>query len=166
MSTHQKQQRLSGSQDLLTYYDLLPIYNKVVKPYPPENRASGLNPTLFPYISDLPGKLEFEPDGYLVGLIQDPQAIDNGPDIRPLDSDILRDSFSLREGPIPGFDASVLGTDEPMGEEDTSEKAAMDDHDPERRHKKKKKKRHDHEDGHGHDHSKKKKKKREEFIDI
>lgn len=46
--------------------------------------------------------MEFEPDGYLVGLIQDPQATDNGPDIRPLDSDILRDSFSLREGPIPG----------------------------------------------------------------
>lgn len=47
---------LIGSQDLLTYFNLIPIYNKIVKPYPPPNRAAGLNPTLFPYISDLPGK--------------------------------------------------------------------------------------------------------------
>ncbi|KAG0747979.1 hypothetical protein G6F62_000155 [Rhizopus arrhizus] len=85
---------------------------RMVKPYPPTDRASGLNPTLFPYISDLPGKLEFEPDGYMLGLIRDPQAVENGPDIKPLDSETLRDAFSLREGPIPGFDASVLGTDD------------------------------------------------------
>lgn len=48
------------------------------------------------------GKLEFEPDGYMLGLIRDPQAVENGPDIKPLDSETLRDAFSLREGPIPG----------------------------------------------------------------
>lgn len=47
---------LIGSQDLLTYFNLIPIYNKVVKPYPLPDRAAGLDPTLFPYISDLPGK--------------------------------------------------------------------------------------------------------------
>lgn len=51
-----KAPKLIGSQDLLTYFNLIPIYNKIVKPYPPPNRAAGLNPTLFPYISDLPGK--------------------------------------------------------------------------------------------------------------
>jgi hypothetical protein len=48
------------------------------------------------------GKLEFEPDGYMLGLIRDPQAVENGPDIKPLDLETLRDAFSLREGPIPG----------------------------------------------------------------
>lgn len=51
---------LIGSQDLLTYFNLIPIYNKVVKPYPLPNRAAGLDPTLFPYISDLPGKKKRE----------------------------------------------------------------------------------------------------------
>ncbi|KAI9277398.1 hypothetical protein BY458DRAFT_504858 [Sporodiniella umbellata] len=107
--------KLSGSQDLLTYFNLLPIYNKMVKPYPPSDRQSGIDPTLFPYISDLPGKLEFEPDGYLLGLMRDPQAVEHGPEIKPLDSDTLREAFSLREGPIPGFDASILGTDDISG---------------------------------------------------
>ncbi|KAG0180369.1 hypothetical protein DFQ29_000764 [Apophysomyces sp. BC1021] len=53
-----------------------------------------------------------EPDGYLLSLLRDPQAMDSGPAIRPLDPDTLRDAFSLKEGPIPGFDASILGTDD------------------------------------------------------
>jgi hypothetical protein len=54
--TSTKKPNLTGSQDLLTYFNLIPIYNKVVKPFPPPNRAAGLDPSLFPYISDLPGK--------------------------------------------------------------------------------------------------------------
>ncbi|KAI8378788.1 hypothetical protein EDC96DRAFT_493191 [Choanephora cucurbitarum] len=53
-----------------------------------------------------------EYDGYLLNLLRDPQAIETGPSIRPLDADTLRDAFSLKEGPIPGFDATVLGTDD------------------------------------------------------
>ncbi|CAO3608391.1 unnamed protein product [Mucor fragilis] len=107
-----KAPKLIGSQDLLTYFNLIPIYNKIVKPYPPPNRAAGLNPTLFPYISDLPGRMDMEPDDYLLRLLRDPQAVENGPDIRPLDAETLRDAFSLKEGPVPGFDASILGTDD------------------------------------------------------
>ncbi|OAD06806.1 hypothetical protein MUCCIDRAFT_160433 [Mucor lusitanicus CBS 277.49] len=103
---------LIGSQDLLTYFNLIPIYNKIVKPYPPPNRAAGLNPTLFPYISDLPGRMDMEPDDYLLRLLRDPQAVENGPEIRPLDAETLRDAFSLKEGPVPGFDASILGSDD------------------------------------------------------
>lgn len=51
----EKKTKLTGSQDLLTYFNLIPIYNKVVKPFPPPDRAAGLDPSLFPYISDLPG---------------------------------------------------------------------------------------------------------------
>lgn len=57
-TTEKKANTLTGSQDLLTYFNLIPIYNKVVKPFPPPDRAAGLDPSLFPYISDLPGKKE------------------------------------------------------------------------------------------------------------
>lgn len=43
-----------------------------------------------------------EPDDYLLRLLRDPQAVENGPDIRPLDAETLRDAFSLKEGPVPG----------------------------------------------------------------
>lgn len=47
--------KLLGSQDLLSYYNLIPIYDKYVRPYPPPDRAAGLDPTLHNYIADLPG---------------------------------------------------------------------------------------------------------------
>lgn len=43
-----------------------------------------------------------EPDDYLLRLLRDPQAVENGPEIRPLDAETLRDAFSLKEGPVPG----------------------------------------------------------------
>lgn len=58
MTTVTKKPVLTGSQDLLSYFNLIPIYNKVVKPFPLPDRAAGLDPSLFPYISDLPGKFE------------------------------------------------------------------------------------------------------------
>lgn len=54
-TTEKRPPTLTGSQDLLTYFNLIPIYNKVVKPYPPDNRSEGLDQSLFPYVSDLPG---------------------------------------------------------------------------------------------------------------
>ncbi|CAO0799246.1 unnamed protein product [Mucor circinelloides] len=173
---------LIGSQDLLTYFNLIPIYNKIVKPYPPPNRAAGLNPTLFPYISDLPGRMDMEPDDYLLRLLRDPQAVENGPEIRPLDADTLRDAFSLKEGPVPGFDASILGTDDTgnnsggIGYISTYVGGGGDqygqNHDTdhgERKHKKKKKKRrhgHEHDGEDGHEHKKKKKKKKNVDMGI
>lgn len=49
--------RLLGSHDLMTYYNLMPIYDKYVRPYPPPDRAAKLDQTLQPYIADLPGNL-------------------------------------------------------------------------------------------------------------
>ncbi|CEP09283.1 hypothetical protein [Parasitella parasitica] len=174
---------LLGSQDLLTYFNLIPIYNKVVKPYPPPDRAVGLDPTLFPYISDLPGKMDMEPDDYLLKLLRDPQAVDSGPEIRPLDAATLKDAFSLKEGPVPGFDPSILGTDDIgnsgggggigyistyVGGGDQYGQAHDTDH-GERKHKKKKKKRrhgHEHDGEDGHEHKKKKKKKKAAEMGI
>lgn len=46
--------------------------------------------------------MDMEPDDYLLRLLRDPQAVENGPEIRPLDTDTLKDAFSLKEGPVPG----------------------------------------------------------------
>ncbi|KAI7896569.1 uncharacterized protein EV154DRAFT_491476 [Mucor mucedo] len=101
-TTERKKPTLTGSQDLLAYFNLIPIYNRVVKPFPPPDRAAGLDHSLFPYISDLPGRTDVEHDGYLLNLLRDPQAVETGPDIRPLDTETLKDAFSLKEGPVPG----------------------------------------------------------------
>ncbi|KAI9248874.1 hypothetical protein BDA99DRAFT_524675 [Phascolomyces articulosus] len=175
--------RLLGSQDLLTYYNLIPIYEKYVRPYPPPDRASKLDPTLHSYISDLPGKNDIEPDGFLFNLLRDPQIPDRGPPITKLDSDVLKEAYALKPGPIPGFDASILGTDDGApssggtgpylgtgGEKDIyGASAGEGEISGEKKHKKKKKKRkhsHEHEeDGHGHSEHKKKKK-RKKVINV
>ncbi|KAI9310720.1 hypothetical protein BX666DRAFT_2004117 [Dichotomocladium elegans] len=110
-----KKPRLLGSQDLMTYYNLIPIYDKFVRPYPPPDRATHLEQSLQSYIAHLPGKNVIEPDGFLFKLLRDPQIPDQGPPIRQLDPDVLRDAYTLRPGPIPGFDASILGTDKVSG---------------------------------------------------
>lgn len=46
--------------------------------------------------------MDMEPDGYLLNLLRDPQAVESGPEIRPLDAETLKDAFSLKEGPVPG----------------------------------------------------------------
>lgn len=46
--------------------------------------------------------MDMEPDDYLLRLLRDPQAVENGPEIRSLDADTLKDAFSLKEGPVPG----------------------------------------------------------------
>ncbi|KAI8374356.1 uncharacterized protein BYT42DRAFT_400936 [Radiomyces spectabilis] len=106
--THNQPSRLTGSQDLLTYFNIIPIYNKYVRPYSPPNRAAGLDPTLSSYIANLPGKNDMEPDGYLLNLLRDPQAVESGAAIRPLDAETLKEAFSLKEGPIPRVSYSVI----------------------------------------------------------
>ncbi|KAI9033704.1 hypothetical protein CLU79DRAFT_7904 [Phycomyces nitens] len=107
MATMTKRPRLTGSHDLLSYYNLTPLYDKYVRPYSPPNRAAGLDQTLFRYISDLPGKYDVEPDGYLLNLLRDPQAVEGGPKIKRLDPETLEDAFSLKEGPVPGRGGSM-----------------------------------------------------------
>ncbi|KAL0082396.1 hypothetical protein J3Q64DRAFT_1720719 [Phycomyces blakesleeanus] len=128
--------------------------------------------------NDLVGKYDVEPDGYLINLLRDPQAVESGPKIKRLDPETLEDAFSLKEGPVPGFDASILGTDDggsstysgvnpgqylhtERGEYGAS---AGDEMNKRERKKKKKKRKHSHdhdEDGHTHEHKKKKKRKKE-----
>ncbi|CAO3617498.1 unnamed protein product [Mucor hiemalis] len=162
----EKKKKLTGSQDLLTYFNLIPIYNKVVKPFPLPDRAAGLILHYF---------LIFQT--YLVNWISSQTDIY---------AETLKDAFSLKEGPVPGFDASIFGTDnggnasssnsnQYLGGERAHYDALAGDvnQNGERRHKKKKKKRkhgHEHdEEGHHGDHRKKKKKKKdrerkEEYI--
>ncbi|KAI8139446.1 hypothetical protein BJV82DRAFT_627266 [Fennellomyces sp. T-0311] len=181
MTTPNKRNRLLGSQDLLSYYNLIPIYDKYVRPYPPPDRSAKLDPTLHSYIADLPGKNVIEPDGFLFNLLRDPQIPERGPPITQLDADVLKEAYALKPGPIPGFDASILGTDDGApssgansaqylsvgGERDIYGTLAGEA--SEKKHKKKKKKRkhsHEHEDD-GHSHSEhKKKKKRKKIINV
>ncbi|KAJ8655080.1 hypothetical protein O0I10_009287 [Lichtheimia ornata] len=175
----QKEARLLGSQDLLTYYNLIPIYDKYVRPYPPPDRGASLDQTLQPYTADLPGKTTVEPDGFLFNLLRDPQVPENGPPIKPFDADVLREAYSLKPGPIPGFDASILGTNDgsssgantgqylSAADKDVyGTSAGEGDTSGEKKHKKKKKKRkhsHEHEDdGHSHSEHKKKKKRKKQ----
>lgn len=64
--SQQQQQppRLLGSQDLLSYYNLIPIYDKYVRPYPPPDRGASLDQTLAPYTADLPGNIPNAPPLY------------------------------------------------------------------------------------------------------
>lgn len=48
------------------------------------------------------GRTDVDFDGYLLNLLKDPQAVESGPQIRPLDGETLKDAFSLKEGPVPG----------------------------------------------------------------
>ncbi|KAI8991327.1 hypothetical protein BDF20DRAFT_844095 [Mycotypha africana] len=135
---------LTGNRDLLAYYNLLPIYEKYVKPFSSADREGGIDPTLMPYFAKLPGKLDTEYDGYLLKILRDPQAVETGPEIRPLDADSLRRAFSLKEGPIPGFDASIFGSDEADTDDYSGQTVGgLDkdlyelDHNGERKHKKK-----------------------------
>ncbi|CAO3651673.1 unnamed protein product [Cunninghamella echinulata] len=156
--------RLTGSMDLLSYYNLLPCYHK----YIPQT----MDPTLFPFLANLPGKTSVEPDDYIKRLLFDPH-VEESPSqpIQPLDLDTLKEAYKLKEGPIPGFDTSLIFSEEGEATSgNTNQYLTLDkdtngiSSDGERKHKKKKKKRkhkHEHdEDGHG-DHKKKKKKKKE-----
>ncbi|KAI7884949.1 hypothetical protein K492DRAFT_234504 [Lichtheimia hyalospora FSU 10163] len=180
--TQPKEARLLGSQDLLTYYNLIPIYDKYVRPYPPPDRGASLDQSLQPYTADLPGKTSVEADGFLFNLLRDPQVPQDGPPIKPFDADVLREAYSLKPGPIPGFDASILGTNDGSssgantGQYLSADKdvygtsAGEGDTSGEKKHKKKKKKRkhsHEHEDdGHSHsEHKKKKKRKKQSSSD-
>ncbi|GAB5590461.1 hypothetical protein Unana1_05361 [Umbelopsis nana] len=189
MLTSNEQQRLTGSQDLLTLFKLNPLYEQYVRPSLSGNEADSLEPTFANYIGHLPGKFDMGPDNYLIQLIRNPQQIDIGRGIEPLSEETLRESFSLQQGRIPEFDTSLLGLDEGdsnlqgnvkrmpsikmtfgsrIGGGSTSNlHEAAGEQGIDKKHKKKKKKRkhgHENEDEGGHvhsDHKKKKKRKKE-----
>ncbi|KAK3815234.1 MAG: hypothetical protein J3Q66DRAFT_432998 [Benniella sp.] len=100
-----------GSQDLITTFNLLPLYNQYVKQKDENNEdLPPLEQTYLPFISDLPGKNVIRPGNYIRALLEAPEK-SYGP-IDPFPPSTMRDSFSLRPGPVPGFDPSVLGTEE------------------------------------------------------
>ncbi|KAF9430529.1 hypothetical protein BGZ94_006324 [Podila epigama] len=110
-TTNSVPQELSASQDLMATYNLLPLYNQYVKQRLENNEpAPPIEPTIFPYISDLPGKNVIRPGNYIRTLLETPEK-SYGP-IHNFSSSTLRDGFNLRPGPVPGFDPSVLGTEE------------------------------------------------------
>ncbi|KAG0337271.1 hypothetical protein BG000_005625 [Podila horticola] len=104
-------QELSASQDLMTTFSLLPLYNRYVKQKLENNEAApAIAPDYFPYISDLPGRNTIRPGNYIRTLLETPEK-SYGP-IHAFSSSTIRDSFSFRPGPVPGFDPTVLGTEE------------------------------------------------------
>ncbi|ORZ04617.1 hypothetical protein BCR42DRAFT_429021 [Absidia repens] len=124
MATH-----LTGGTDLLTYYDLVSCYKKYIN--------QTIDPTLSSFVADLPGKTTVEADGYMLHLLRDPHIEqDSGNSIQPLDSITLKDAYQLKEGPVPGFDASLLGTDDGLGQDRAMEKQGSGS-DSERKHRKK-----------------------------
>ena len=48
------------------------------------------------------GKNDIEADGFLFNLLRDPQIPESGPPITKLDSDVLKEAYALKPGPIPG----------------------------------------------------------------
>ncbi|KAI8597626.1 hypothetical protein EDD21DRAFT_384976 [Dissophora ornata] len=104
-------QQLTGSHDLMTTFNLLPLYNQYVRQKTEDNQdIPPIEPTYFPFISDLPGKNAIKPGNYIRALLEAPDK-SYGP-IHSFSSSTMRDGFSLRPGPVPGFDSSVLGTDD------------------------------------------------------
>ncbi|KAF9346452.1 hypothetical protein BGX34_003870, partial [Mortierella sp. NVP85] len=94
-------QPLTGSQDLITTFNLLPLYNQYVKQKDENNEdLPPLEQTYLPFISDLPGKNVIRPGNYIRALLEAPEK-SYGP-IDPFPPSTMRDSFSLRPGPVPG----------------------------------------------------------------
>lgn len=88
---------LTGSTDLLTYYNLVPCYKKYT------NKT--MDPTWRPFVADLPGKTSVDQpaDNYLLHILRDPHIEENsGQRIQPLDLVTLKDAYHLKEGPVPG----------------------------------------------------------------
>ncbi|KAF9971495.1 hypothetical protein BGZ73_005553 [Actinomortierella ambigua] len=116
-----KPQELSGSQDLMAAFNLVPLYNVHVRPKF-EGNPPNTDPTYFPYISGLPGKNVIRPGNYIRALIENPEK-SYGP-IHEFGYSTMREAFSLRPGPVPGFDGSVLGTEDDNVPRPTSQYAS------------------------------------------
>ncbi|KAL1915916.1 uncharacterized protein VTP21DRAFT_6304 [Calcarisporiella thermophila] len=159
-------QEMTGDQDLLKKYDLLTMYSKYVKQANGDTQNAE-DETYFPYVKDLPGKMETKKDNYIFSLINGPEI--SVSDITTFDKTTLEEAFTLRRGPITGFDGSLLGVDDDFsGTPAALSAAGSDEHngtgDGEKKHKKKKKKRkheNEYEDGEHGEHRKKKKRKRD-----
>ncbi|KAG0377124.1 hypothetical protein BGX24_006697 [Mortierella sp. AD032] len=107
-------QPLTGSHDLISIFKLQPLYDQYVKQKLPNNEdVPPIEPTYFPFIKQLPGKNDIRPGNYIRQLLEAPEKTYQP--IHQFSTSTLRDAFSLRVGPVPGFDPSVLGTDEGAG---------------------------------------------------
>ncbi|KAF9902477.1 hypothetical protein EC991_004853 [Linnemannia zychae] len=116
-------QPLTGSHDLISIFKLQPLYDHYVKQKLPNNEdVPPIEPTYFPFIKQLPGKNDIRPGNYIRQLLEAPEK--NYQPIHQFSTSTLRDAFSLRVGPVPGFDPSVLGTDEGAGYKQTMKNLA------------------------------------------
>ncbi|KAF9937467.1 hypothetical protein BGZ67_001251 [Mortierella alpina] len=86
-------QQLTGSHDLMTTFNLLPLYNQYVKQKLENNEdVPPIEPTYFPFISDLPGKNVIRPGNYIRALLEAPEK-GYGP-IHSFSASTLRDAFT------------------------------------------------------------------------
>ncbi len=112
----------SPSQDLISLYGLRDLANSVARIDASTGKKRKLRKSYKGHIQDLPGKSDIPTEPYLQSLLNAPES--TGPRIAVLDQGVLRASIgTIRVGPIPGFDVSLLGLDE-MEEDDRDDSAS------------------------------------------
>ncbi|WFD32089.1 hypothetical protein MSPP1_003131 [Malassezia sp. CBS 17886] len=132
------QYHLNGTQDMLSLFGLLPLYDRAVRPYlrpgagdarttspraeqrgGAEDRKAALPKTYVHYVEDLPGKVRppkrssaTRHQRELTQLLTKPEYVYTP--IVPLDQDILQNAFAVEasEGAVPGIDTRLLEADE------------------------------------------------------
>ncbi|ORX56718.1 CRAL/TRIO domain-containing protein [Hesseltinella vesiculosa] len=132
------------SQKLIALQQQKQSQRDAMQPAKPENYQKYINKTiessLSPYVHELPGKTTVEPDEFLMQLLRDTAIEPHSQSIiKPLDLETLKEAYNLKEGPIPGFDSSLLDDSFDSRQYKNAESTYENHSDGERRHKKKEK---------------------------
>jgi hypothetical protein len=98
---------LTSTQDLISRFNLLPAYDKYVRPQlhpdppdPSEDKKKRSTSSYKHLIKQIPGKHSMKKDDYLVSIMQAPPK-DRAP-ILPFDARTLRDAFTVSPEPLKG----------------------------------------------------------------
>jgi hypothetical protein len=99
---------LASTQDLISRFNLLPAYDKYVRPQiqqpdspdPSEDKKKRSTSSYKHLIKQIPGKHSMKKDDYLVSIMQAPPK-DRVP-ILPFDARTLRDAFTVSPEPLKG----------------------------------------------------------------
>ncbi|CAG8660043.1 7158_t:CDS:2, partial [Dentiscutata heterogama] len=98
----------------LNDFDLTAIYDRFVRPY--KEKRVELDPTYFPYINKLPGKVKIIPDKSLRKLTKNHKKWGEKypPEKYPLDAKTIEHNMLnlLKPGQIPGFNPAEFGLDD------------------------------------------------------
>ncbi|RIB18543.1 hypothetical protein C2G38_1341465 [Gigaspora rosea] len=102
------------SETNLNDFDLTAIYDRFVRPY--KEKRVELDPTYFPYINKLPGKVKIIPDKSLRKLTKNHKKWGEKypPEKYPLDAKTIEHNMLnlLKPGQIPGFNPAEFGLDD------------------------------------------------------